>query len=289
MSSAKDAELPDDSLFMPRSNLVFLLSFLLFSNASIYGSPQFSSSKLAYSTNGNFVLVLLSQDNLEEYATEIRRSWGPLHLSPEELRVYESNLAKALASEGKIRDMYPSSGLYRKNDAKESLWIVPAEVASKWAVELDEALVANDGSYVVGYNRNIGETEKLQPNKTETGIFIYSTSFGDVSYSVADLTDETDTFTKSSEGYYWMRHDPTLNESGREFVIEKLNGSVLNFSLDHGKLLNDSFAGKPSFCLGLGLLGLALIASKPKGQMSGGMGHCSEIAAALDRSSKRDR
>lgn len=237
---------------------VFILFVVFFNtNAQSY-SKKFSSSKLAYSDNGNFVFVLVSNDSLEDYAVITRKSWEPLNLSLQELKEYEKNLAGVLAEEIRIRNLYSSSGLFLKSNPKKVLWKIPSQEIKRWLDELDNVFIADDGSYVIGYNPEVTETESGLPNKIETGVFIYSSDFGYLLYKVSELTNQSDTFVKSSEGYYWAKKEPILDKQNKTFTLIKQDESKLKFSLIKGEILSDP-SKEHSSCLSLILLILIVV------------------------------
>lgn len=231
---------------------IFLLAFVAINN---YGSDTKSLwSEITYSENKKYVFVLISNGSLESYAARVRENWGSLSLSSQELKDYESGLARDLQEENEIRGTYPNSGLYKVGNPNDPLWSVSPENAENWITRMDEKYVANDGTYVIGYNPHVAELSNGVPDKEEVGIFIYSADFGLRSYKVSELTDDQDHFAKSMHGYFWANKNLNIDEQHRTFSIVKQNQKdKLEFSISSGESLSD-LTNKRSGCFGLILL-----------------------------------
>ncbi len=126
--------------------------------------------------------------------------------------------------------------------------------------KVNEIFIANDGTYLVGYNPHVDEVKNDIPNKEEVGIFIYSTSFGLKSYKVSELTNRQDVFAKSMHGYYWTNSDLKIDEQHKTFTLIKQNQKdKLEFNINTGEISSKSSEGKPSSCLGFILLLVSVV------------------------------
>ena len=217
-------------------------------------------SEVKYSDNKRYVFVLISNGDLNNYEAKTRKSWEPLQLSPQDLKDYESNLAQALQEERGIRRTYQNSGLYKVENLENPLWLVSLQNTENWITKMDEKYIANDGTYVIGYNPHVAELKNDIPNKEEVGIFIYSSSFGLKSYKVSELTNNQDIFEKSLEGYFWANKNLKIDEQQKTFSLIKQNQKdKLEFSINSGEILFDSSQTNGMFCQGLVLFIVAPI------------------------------
>ena len=234
------------------SSTIFpLLIVLIFAVSAFGGAGERPWSTTTNSSNNQFTFVLISNGNLDKYADRTRKSWEFLKLSPQELKDYESYLSQAIDEEKQIRNLYPNSGLYLKDNPKNLLWILPKDNTQNWVLELDTIFVADDGSFVVGYNPQINEIKNNVLNKEETGVFIYSRDFGLKSYKVSALTDLQDKFSKWSEGAFWAKNEPIVIKENKIFVVTKQNESKIEFDISTGEILPKE---RYSSCLGFLLL-----------------------------------
>lgn len=230
---------------------IFSIFFLIFVAINNYGIPTSPWSEITYSNNKKYVFVLISSGSMDEYGLKTRKSWEPLQLSSQELEVYESNLARSLYEEERIRRTYTNSGLYKVENLANPFWSVSPENTENWITKIDEKYVANDGTYVIGYNPHVAEVKNGIPNKEEVGIFIYSSSFGLKSYKVSELTDDQDVFAKSMHGYFWANKNLNIDEQHKTFSLVKQNQKDrLEFSISSGESLSN-LPEKQSGCFGL--------------------------------------
>jgi hypothetical protein len=229
-----------------------VLFLILLTVVNIYGNFDARPwSRIEFSNNKKYVFVLISSGNLENYSTRTRKSWEPLNLSPKELQDYESSLANILKEEQEIRRTYQNSGLYSAENLANPLWAVSQQNTENWILKVNEIFIANDGTFVIGYNSHVDELKNDIPDKEEVGVFIYSTNFGLKSYKVSELTNHQDVFSKSMHGYYWTNRDITIDEQHKIFTLIKQNQKdKLEFNINTGEILSNSSEGKPSTCLG---------------------------------------
>lgn len=207
-------------------------------------------SAKTYSDNKNYIFVLISNESLNDYEVKTRKSWEPLQLSPQELKDYESGLARNLQQEEETRRTYSNSGLYAVGNTANPLWLVSLKNTEEWTTKMDEKYIASDGSYVIGYNPHVAEVKNDVPNKEEVGVFIYSTGFGLKSYKVSELTNYQDVFAKSMHGYYWANKDLKIDEQHKTFTLIKQNQKdKLEFNINTGEILSNSSEEKHSGCL----------------------------------------
>lgn len=233
---------------------IFIFFFLIFVAINNYGMSKSPWSEVTYSDNKEYVFVLISNGSLDEYGLKTRKSWAPLQLSSQELKEYESNLARILQEEETIRRTYTNSGLYKVGNFTNPLWSISPENTENWITRLDEKYVANDGLYVIGYNPHVAELDNDIPNKEEVGLFIYSSNFGLKSYKVSELTDNQDVFAKSMHGYFWANKTLNIDELHKTFALVKQNQKdKLEFSISNGESLSN-LPKKQSGCLGLIIL-----------------------------------
>jgi hypothetical protein len=233
---------------------IFSIFFLILVAINCYGNTESPWSEVTYSNNKKYVFVLVSNGSLSEYELKTRQSWEPLQLSSQELKDYEFGLSRNLQEENEIRRIYPNSGLYKVGNLTNPLWSVSPENTENWITRMDEKYVANDGTYVIGYNPHVAELSNGVPNKEEAGVFIYSSSFGSKSYKVSELTDEQDVFANSMHGYFWANKNLNIDEQHKIFSLIKQNQKgKLEFSINSGESLSN-LPKKQSSCFGLIIL-----------------------------------
>ena len=237
---------------------------------TIYGNfDRRPWSEITYSSNEKYVFVLISSGSLENYAKRVRESWESLKLSPEELKDYETNLAGALNEEKQIRSLYLGSGLYLKENPKEPLWKVSTEDNEKWLTKFNTVSIADDGSYVIGFNYHVGLLANIppddKPDKEEIGLFIYSSNKNLRSYKVSELVKQKDLFAKSGEGFYWARKELIFDNEHKTFTLIKENDDKLEFNIFDGEVLSKAKKENHSACFGfIMIFGLVIISETVK-------------------------
>ncbi len=237
------------------ASALFLILLIV---GNIYGNFDARPwSEIAYSNNKKYVFVLISSGNLENYSTRTRKSWEPLKLSPKELQDYEANLAGSITEEKQIRSLYSGSGLYLKENPQDPLWKISTQENENWLTKFENVLIADDGSYVIGFNYHVSLLQNEtpdKPDKEEVGLFIYTPKKRLRSYKVTELVKGSDSFAKSSEGFVWAKKELILDNEHKTFTLIKMNEDRLEFNISDGEILPNLAEEKHSTCLGFILL-----------------------------------
>lgn len=112
-------------------------------------------------------------------------------------------------------------------------------------MKVNEIFIANNGTFVIGYNPHVYEVKNDIPDKEEIGVFIYSTSFGLKSYKVSQLTNRQDVFAKSMHGCFWANKDINIDEQHKTVTLIKQNqADKIEFSINSGEILFNSSGEK---------------------------------------------
>ena len=223
------------------------------------------TSDITTSANGEYVFALLSSRSIDKEVKEVRKNWEIDNLSKETIIELEKMLLRDVEKEKSIRLKYKESGLYENSSNKQ---IFKVESFPK---ETDRIYVANDGTYIVGFNPFVfvQDFPNIKPEdilkSQEVAFFRLTSETSDVnkcSYKINELNLENDSVIKTSDGYFWADKEAVLNNQSNALEINKSSGENLIFDVKNCKIIdndiqkisNANYSEKKDqsfFCLGI--------------------------------------
>lgn len=224
-----------------------LFSILIFSTFARAGNPVVPWSKTIDSSNGRFVLVLISPKIKEQsdYVNRLRDLWKKGGIPAENIPEAEKALQEEIEREMEIRKKYPESGLYTSGNAPRLFWRIDLYDTESWYLISDDGEHLVVGKYkITGIkkekniegNPQVKEVVKSSPNMDQLILTFYS--FGKLirSYKAFELVDKNNLQKTTSDDFMWSS-ERVLNEREKTLSITKTNGEKLVFDID-GNLLS---------------------------------------------------
>lgn len=225
-----------------------LITIFFFYSLSKADSPATPWSEVITSSNGKYVLVLISPKvkEQEEYIFQSRKFWRDGGIPAEDVPEAEKELQEEIDAESAIRKKYPESGLYTAGKSPKLLWKIDLEVLSS-LIE-----VSNDGEHIIALrngispifeekslesNPNVKEITKVYPNMEEVALTFYSFGKPFRSYKASELVTVEDFQMTGGATFVWSG-EGVLNEKIKTFSITKKNGEKLVFDITTGNLLS---------------------------------------------------
>jgi hypothetical protein len=226
------------------------------------------TSVVTTSENEKYIFILRSSRSIDKEINEARENWKIDGLSKKVATQAEKILLRDAEKEKALRLKYKESGLY-KNDSNQLIFNVES-----FPQETDKIFVANDGSYIVGFNPFVfvQEMTKTKPEdimrSQEIAFFTLTSDDSNVkpcSYKIADLNLEKNSIQSTSDGYFWANRNASLNNENYSLEIIKSNGEKIVFDVKNCKVIQDDAQkipeanssnknGQSSFCFGIALL-----------------------------------
>ncbi len=200
-------------------------------------------STIVRSENNKYVFALVPEQSVDEYVEHSKADWRRGGYSEQEVRQKEEQLAGLIEKEREIRRKYSASGLYEVSSGNRLRSI------DNFPKEIDSIFVANDGSYVVGFNGDI-TTFHVAPDASIDEIL---NTTDQLAIHVVPLTDPNiekvcsvriprvkiaDSVNRRSGSLYWADRERSvlLSEEGL-LRIGKLNGDEILFDVRQCEIL----------------------------------------------------
>jgi hypothetical protein len=226
----------------------------MFSTFVCANNPVVPWSKIIDSSNGKFVLVLISPRIKEQtdYVNRLREFWKKGGIPAESVPEAEKELQEEIDQEMKIRKKYPESGLYTLSNSPQLLWTTALYDTESWY------LISDDGEHLVVVKDNITgvkevnniegnpqvkEVVKSSPNMDQSILTFYSFGKPIRSYRAFELVDKNNLQKTTSEDFMWS-DERILDDREKTLYITKKNGEKLIFDIITGNLLSGKLSSQ---------------------------------------------
>lgn len=227
-------------------------------------------STLTVSENGENLFALIPAKTVDEYIEELKATWQRAGYSKKEIARRVNDLSPLIEEERERRRKYKQSGIYKIGSD------VPVRKVEKFPEEIDSIYVANDGSYVVGFNADIitlGSTpnasiKELLASSQQYAVF--ALHFDDPNGTICSETvtnfEIENAVNRRTHSLVWAdRESSRLDSKTNQLEIRKLNNETIAFDVKNCRVVqsetqdvsrtdSDNSNGRVSPCLGIALL-----------------------------------
>ena len=225
-----------------------LFSILIFSTFVRADNPVVPWSKTIDSSNGKFVLVLISPKTKEQadYANRLREFWKKGGIPAESIPEAERALQEEIEQEMEIRKKYPESGLYTSGNAPQLFWKIDLYDTESWYLFSDDGEHLVVGRYkITGIKEEnkiegssqVKEVVQSSPDINQVILTFYSFGKPIRLYKALELVEKNNLQKTTSDDFMWS-DARVLNEKEKTLSITKKNGQKLVFDITTGNLQN---------------------------------------------------